>query len=432
MTQAGGRSTNTSWSGPSDVDFSNPTYLQVFLTASLPIMGLAYALVGGLKLSLVDRLQIDEGKVGRLVGGFGTMFGPTILLCGFLTDAVGRKGVWLAGSLAVATAILILARTRTYRGALVAVVLLGIGWAAQVNVSNVLMRVAVPADGPREQLVWATNFFDFVFGFGAFVTPMVLAVVLRRLGYSRGLSLLALVAAAPFALGVFAEMQPSSAAPLVTAAASTAQAAPSSGAAALLSSPLFWVLGFAFLFFVPLETSVAGWATTLVLRQTPSKVPDAQAKRFAALTLSGFWLGFTGSRLLVSILGATGLLTGLLGSSNEQGLLVALGVACVALMVALAFVKGRIATSATVLVAGLACGPVFPTMMAVVLLSVQPDTMGRAVGFFFSFASVGWTVIPMLIGVVARKTDIQRGFLVAAASGAVFLTLIVIRGMMIG
>ena len=82
------------------MDFNHPTYLQIFLTASLPIMGLAYALVGGLKLSLVDRLQIDEGKVGRLVGGFGTMFSPTILLCGFLTDAVGRKGVWLAGSAA--------------------------------------------------------------------------------------------------------------------------------------------------------------------------------------------------------------------------------------------------------------------------------------------------------------------------------------------
>ncbi len=34
-----------------------------------------------MKLSLVDRLQIDEGKVGRLVGGFGMMFGPTIVLC---------------------------------------------------------------------------------------------------------------------------------------------------------------------------------------------------------------------------------------------------------------------------------------------------------------------------------------------------------------
>lgn len=415
------------------MDLFHPTYLQVFLTASLPIMGLAYALIGGLKLSLVDRLQIDEGKVGRLVGGFGTMFGPTILLCGFLTDAVGRKGVWLVGSVAVAASILILARTRTYRGALLAVVLLGIGWAAQVNVSNVLMRVAVPADSPREHLVWATNFFDFVFGFGAFVTPMVLALILRKLGYSKGLLLLAMLATAPVVLGVFAEMQPPPAVSQVQAApAAIAQAAPASGSAAILSSPLFWVLGCAFLFFVPLETSVAGWATTLVLRQTPTDVPEARAKRFAALTLSGFWLGFTGSRLIVSILGATGVLMKLLGKSNEQALLVAMGVSCVLLMLALVFVKGRVATAATILLAGLACGPVFPTMMAVVLLSVQADTMGRAVGFFFFFASVGWTVIPMLIGLVARKTNIQRGFLVAAASGAVFLTLIVIRGRMIG
>jgi MFS family permease len=408
--------------------------LQIFLTASLPIMGLAYALVGGLKLSLVDRLQIDEGKVGRLVGGFGTMFGPTILLCGFLTDAVGRKGVWLAGSIAVAAAVLILARTRTYRGALVAVVLLGIGWAAQVNVSNVLMRVAVPADRPREQLLWATNFFDFAFGFGAFVTPMVLAVILRRLGYAKGLLLLAALATTPVVLGAFAEMHPP--AVLTQASADAAPAAqvssPASGSAALLSSPLFWVLGFAFLFFVPLETSTAGWATTLVLRQTPPHRAEADDTQFAALTLSGFWLGFTGSRLVASILGATGVLTRLLGRTNEQALLVGLGVACVLLMLTLAFVRGRVATAATILLAGLACGPVFPTMMAVVLLSVQPDTMGRAVGFFFFFASIGWTVVPMLIGLVARKTNIQRGFLVAAASGTVFLTLIVIRGMMIG
>jgi fucose permease len=413
------------------VDFSHPTYLQIFLTASLPIMGLAYALVGGLKLSLVERLQIDEGKVGRLVGGFGTMFGPTILLSGFLTDAVGRKGVWLAGSIAVAAAILIFARTRTYRGALVAVVLLGIGWAAQVNVSNVLMRVAVPADRPREQLIWATNFFDFVFGFGAFVTPMVLAVILRRLGYSKGLVLLATIATLPVVLGIFAEMHPPPVGLQVSAAPSANAMAPTSGSTALLASPLFWVLGFAFLFFVPLETSTAGWATTLVLRQTPADVPDERAKRFGAMTLSGFWLGFTGSRLIVSVLGATGVLTRLLGRSNEQALLEALALACVVLMLALVFVRGRVATSVTILLAGLACGPVFPTLMAAVLLSVQPDTMGRAVGFFFSFASVGWTVVPMLIGYVARKTSIQRGFLVAAASGAVFLTLIVIRGMMI-
>jgi hypothetical protein len=309
---------------------------------------------------------------------------------------------------------------------------LGIGWAAQVNVSNVLMRVAVPADRPREQLVWATNFFDFAFGFGAFVTPMVLTLILRRLGYSKTLLLLAMLATMPVALGALAEMHPPPVAPVLAIASPIAQTVPASGSAALLSSRAFWVLGFAFLFFVPLETSSAGWATTLVLRQTSPDVPEARAQRFAALTLSGFWLGFTGSRLIASILGATGVLTRLLGKANEQALLVALGVACVGVMLALASVRGRMATAASILLAGLACGPVFPTMMAVVLLSVQPDTMGRAVGFFFFFASVGWTVVPMLIGYVAQKTNIQRGFLVAAASGAVFLTLILIRGTMIG
>jgi fucose permease len=394
-------------------------------------MGLAYALVGGLKISLVDRLQLDEGKVGRLVGGFGTMFGPTILLCGFLTDALGRKGVWTAGSVCVAVAVLIFAVTRTFRGALVAVLLLGVGWAAQVNVGNVLMRVAVPADRPPQELVWATNFFDFVFGFGALITPLVLGVLLKKMGYSKGLVFLAVVAALPVVLGLFAEMNPP--APAAPAAeAAVAPVAARSGAGALLSSPLFWVLGFAFLFFVPLETSVAGWATTLIQRQTPADVPPEEANRFASLSLSAFWFGFTGSRLLVSILGATGVMTRILGETNEQRLLFVMAIVCVVIMLCLAFLKGRGLTFAMILLAGVACGPVFPTMMAVVLLSVPADTMGRAVGFFFFFASVGWTVVPMLIGYVARKTDIQKGFLVAAGSGAIFFVLIMIRGMMGG
>jgi fucose permease len=58
--------------------------------------------------------------------------------------------------------------------------------------------------------------------------------------------------------------------------------------------------------------------------------------------------------------------------------------------------------------------------------------MGRAVGFFFFFASVGWTVIPALIGTVAKRTDnIQKGFAVAAASGAVFLAFVIARGLMV-
>jgi hypothetical protein len=67
--------------------------------------------------------------------------------------------------------------------------------------------------------------------------------------------------------------------------------------------------------------------------------------------------------------------------------------------------------------------------MTALLKGLPPSTMGRAVGFFFAFASVGWTVIPMLIGAVTRRSDIRKGFLVAAGSGAVFMALVIVRGL---
>ena len=112
---------------------------------------------------------------------------------------------------------------------------------------------------------------------------------------------------------------------------------------------LFWVLGLAFLFFVPLETSVAGWATTLTERQTPTDVPPEEAeRRFAFLSLSAFWFGFTGSRLIVSILGAAGVVDDQDSGSdaNEQRAPTSSSsaIVCVIIMLCLAFLKGRGAT----------------------------------------------------------------------------------------
>lgn len=390
-----------------------PTYLQTFLVVALPILGFVYALLGGLKLSLTDRLQLDEGKVGRLVSAFGMMVGPIIMACGFLTDAVGRKGVWAVGCAAVAAAIFILARTRSFRGALIAVLLLGAGWSATVNVGNVLMRVSV-LDPAR--LSKAVNFYDFIFGFGAFATPMVLALTLRRLGYERGLCLLAAIAVLPVVMGLFAEMDPAGPAAPAPAGAGPAPAV----LVELLSSKLFWIMGLAFLFYVPLESAVAGWATTIVVSQAVSGGQEERSKKIASIALSGFWLCFMGGRLVVSLVGANG---------REQLMLQVLSGACLVLMLGIVFLRGRAATAAVILLAGLAFGPIFPTMMALLLGSVPPAAMGRAVGFFFFFGSIGWTVIPMLIGLVARRTNIQRGFLVAAASSVVFILLVFVRGL---
>ncbi len=369
------------------------TYLQIFLVVALPLMGLVYALLGTLKLPLAERLQLDEARVGRLVAGFGMMVGPTIMACGFLTDAVGRKVVFLAGMAAIAVAVFLLARGKTFAAAAVAVLLLGAGWSGTVNVGNVLMRESVqPANLTR-----AMNFYEFVFGFGAFTAPFVVGFLLKRLGFGIALSVLAVLMLLPVAMGAVAPMTPP-----------PAKGPPASVASlgTLFSSPMFWLAGLAFLFYVPIESSVAGWATTLVTKQGPG------SERAAAFALSGFWLCFMGSRLLVAGLDVHG---------KERPFILGLAMACVALMVLVVFLKGKLPVAMIVICCGMVCGPVFPTLIGVYLSGIDSSLLGRAVGFFFAFASLGWTLVPALIGAVARRTDnIQRGFSVAAASAVVF------------
>ena len=193
-----------------------------------------------------------------------------------------------------------------------------------------------------------------------------------------------------------------------------------------MSSKLFWLTSLAFLFYVPLESCTAGWATTLIVSQSPSG-EEEKTKKLAAWGLSGFWLCFMGSRLVVSLMGEEAI-TGIFGEHKEYAMLLTGAVACVVLMIVLVVMRGRGMAFAAVVLAGLIFGPVFPAMMTLVLKGVDPAAMGRAVGFFFLFGSVGWTAIPMLIGNVAKKSNIQRGFIVGAASSVLFLIMVLSRG----
>ncbi|MGE0608867.1 MAG: sugar MFS transporter [Pirellulales bacterium] len=362
--------------------------------AALAVAGMCHALLGSVKVPLARKLGIDEARVGGLVSVFGFTLIPMVLAFGFLVDALGKQAVLAGGFILVIASMSLLARLKTYAVAMLAVLVLGSGWSALVNVLNVTSPPAfLPPQDIPERMSYAMNMGDFVFGMGAFLTPILIAFLMRRIQLERTFLALAAFAVVPLLLGLGVAWQK-----LDTAQTESVVG----GLGILLSDPIVWLCCLAFFCHVPIEASVATWATTLM-----SDRGISEGK--ASTLLSVFWLTFMGSRLLTALT---------LPKGADMALVVTLAVLCMAFTAGIAFSRRAWLTSALVIAAGLILGPIFPTLIAILLSHVQPSLHGRAVGLFFCIGGIGWTAIPIMIGAYARRTSVQRAFLVATLSAA--------------
>ena len=372
--------------------------LQPMTIAGLLVGGMGMALLGSVKVPLAGKLNIDEARMGVLVSMFGLAMIPVIFVTGFLTDWFGMQAVLGGGSLVMAASLALLARSSSYAAALVAVLLLSAGWSALINAINVLIPLAF-ADKP-EDYVFAMNLGSVLFGLGAFLTPLAMIALLRRAGMISILHILAgFVLLLPvLSIGVdFAALAPP--APEEGAASATA-----AGMATLLRNPIIWMCTLAFFFYGPLEAAMAAWTTTYL--------GDQGVKEGAASgLLSAFWLTFMATRLITALT---------LPAGQETALILGLSLACVAVLTGVVMTRGSGMAMVMVIATGGIFGPVFPTIMAVLLGSIPQALHGRAVGLFFAIGAIGWTIVPMLIGAYARRTNLQRGFLVAIASAVGF------------
>jgi MFS family permease len=160
--------------------------LTLMQIAALAVGGMCHALLGSVKVPLARKLNIDEARIGGLVGLFGFTLIPTVLAAGFLVDVLGKQVVLASGFVLLIASLVMLSGLRTYQMAMVAVLALGIGWSALVNVLNVTSPPAFvpPEDLPR-RMGYAMNMGDFIFGMGAFVTPILVAVLIRAIRLER-------------------------------------------------------------------------------------------------------------------------------------------------------------------------------------------------------------------------------------------------------
>lgn len=388
--------------------------LTVMQALALAIAGMCHALIGSVKVPLAKQLDIPESRVGGLVSIFGFTLIPMAFAAGYFADTAGRNPVVETGFVLVILSVIVLATLKNYKMALVSILLLGTGWSALVNVLNALQG---PAFLSREQisnenLPFAMNLGDFIFGMGAFVMPILVTYSIKRLGLRTTFFSFAALTAVPLVLcstinlndyvNEFADIKKGTTATVqideTTTQSADADTESDEGFAALLNDSIVILCCLAFFFHVPVEACVGAWATTLMIDRGTS-----ESKATGLLSL--FWLTFTVSRLIAAL--------GLPEGSHEKAII---GFAVVLLCVMLGLIYSTKAnmTNMLVITAGLILGPIFPILIAFLVAHVDVAIQGRAIGLFFCIGGIGWALVPFLVGKQADKSGLQKSFYIVA------------------
>ena len=369
----------------------------------LAIGGMCHSLLGSIKVPLADRLNIKEDKVGALVSAFGFTMIPMAFAAGIMADEIGRDLVMgIALGIRICS-VLVLANAKTYTAAVIAVLLLGTGWSALVNVLNALQGPAfLPFFGENTPLSSAMNLGDFVFGAGAFVMPIATAFLLVKVGLKKTFSWFAVLMAISLVCVFFVDWE--------VLKPDTTQVI-DNWLMVLLTDPVVLICCIAFFFHVPTEACVALWATTLMKDRG---VTDGKASTL----LSVFWLVFTVSRLVAALLMPAGM---------DHTILIVLAVTCTAATLGLALSRSQQTTVRWIILLGAIMGPIFPILIAQLVGhvggNIDAQLIGRAIGLFFCIGGIGWALMPLIVGKVAVKASVQKAFLLISA-GAACLTIL--------
>ena len=377
--------------------------------AALVISGIAYALLGSVKAPLSKQLNIGETGVGGLMSMFGLTIIPMALIAGILNDLVGRQIIISSGFILTMLSLVLLANSKNMKMALASVFLFGTGWAAVINVLNVASPIAFVALENRTQDTahFAMNLGDFIFGVGAFIAPLLFAWMIRRIRLSRTFYFVAVLSLLPVLLGLFVKWDVEALRVPTGVSFDAKMTLLVDGMKVLLRDPVVWLCSLAMFFHFPMEFSVATWGTTLMGDKGVSENKSASM-------LSVFWLTFLVSRLVTAF-----------GLPSGYGMVLAMVLAVLAVISILGLVisqSGKM-TCVLIILLGAIMGPIFPTLIAILVGNTEKDLQGRAIGIFFSLGGIGCTLIPMLVGSLAKKTTLQRGFLFVAGCAVMLLGL---------
>jgi fucose permease len=374
--------------------------IQIVALLSVFGLGIAFSVIGALKLELVKQLKIDDAQFGKLISAlmFTSIF--VVLIFGPLVDMFGYRPVAIAGFLLGAVALFMLVSSRSYGAAILSCVALGAG-AMCMNLGNTLIPMVLFPGNPAA----ASNFGNVFFGIGAFITPFLVGLLLTRLGYRATGMLITFILLAPVvfaALASYPEIQKTG----VTFGEAFANEF------GLLGNPVIIIAALALFCYVGLEVSMGGWISTYAANQ-------GFDTRSANMVLSSFWIGLMIARLIASTV-----------VTPENGILAlaALAVAAMILIALMIATNTKGVAALLVFATGLCFGPIFPTVVGVTFSKIPASLYGSAFGIIFAVGLLGASTLPAAIGMYSKGKPIKQSFPIAIAAAFIMFVLAILFG----
>jgi fucose permease len=147
-----------------------------------------------------------------------------------------------------------------------------------------------------------------------------------------------------------------------------------------------------FVAYTGVEATFGAWTYTLLT------IGRGIEPAIAGGIVSVFWGGLTVGRLIAAGVGGR-----LAPASILHGSLLAI----VAGAIGVWLHAGAMLTLASIALAGLACGPIFPTLVAMTPARVGAAHVGNAVGFQIAAGAVGISAVPAIVGLLATAAGIE-------------------------
>jgi fucose permease len=162
--------------------------------------------------------------------------------------------------------------------------------------------------------------------------------------------------------------------------------------------------------YVGLEIGVGNWGFSYLVQAR------ALARPIAGYSVSGYWLGLTLGRFLISPIASR------LGAATAGMMYACLAGVIAATALAWAAPDGALASMALALL-GFFLGPIFPTTMAITPRLAPPRLVPTAIGVMNAAAVVGGAGLPWLAGTIAQNTGIWTLLPFTLALGLVLIVL---------